>query len=74
MLMPKIDFCFRGRVRGVEVAECYDDEGVNVDVSKMDAGELARDLENGKLFISLADHLNLADEEIEIVDFSAHLP
>lgn len=70
--MPKIDFCFSGWVRGVEVSECTDARGKKVDVSKMDAGELAMKLEHGKLFISLADHLNLAKEEIEITEFEAH--
>lgn len=70
--MPKIDFCFSGWVRGVNVTEATDDEGNTVDVSKMDAGDLARDLENGKLFISLGDYLyQNRKSEIELTDFEA---
>jgi len=68
--MPKIDFCFSGWVRGAEVETATDDKGKSVDVSKMDASELARKLSKGELFISLGDYLyDNHSNEIEMFDF-----
>lgn len=68
--MPKIDFCFSGWVRGVEIKEATDVEGNKVDVSEMSSEVLADKLEAGELFISLADNLhNGKDEEVQIFDF-----
>ena len=71
--MPKIDLCFSGWVRGVEVSKASNDNGEAVDVSNMEADELARKLEKGELFISLGDHLYEGDdEEVCLFDFEAH--
>jgi len=68
--MAKIDFCFSGFCQGAEVSECTDMEGNTVDVSKMDATELASKLDKGELFISLGDYLyESRKNEIEIFDF-----
>ena len=71
--MPKIDLCFSGWVRGVEVSKASNDNGEAVDVSNMEADELARKVEKGELFISLGDHLYEGDdEEVCLFDFEAH--
>lgn len=71
--MPKIDFCFSGYCVGVEASKATDGEGNNVDVSKMDATELANKLTKGELFISLGDYLyESRKNEIEIFDFAVH--
>lgn len=68
--MPKIDLCFSGWLRGVNVETATDHEGNTVDVSKMDSDELCNKLSNGELLVSLSDCMdNASDEEIEIFDF-----
>ena len=68
--MPQIDFSFQGWVRGADVTDATNAQGEKVDVSNMDAKELAEKLEKGELFISLGDHLyDNKDSEIEIFDF-----
>lgn len=70
--MPKIDFCFSGWVRGANISKATDVEGNTVDVSTMEAGELAMKLEHGKLFISLGDYLYESHKnEVELTDFEA---
>jgi len=68
--MPEIKFCFQGWVRGAEIKNVTDAEGELVDVSTMSPETLVQKLNNGELFISLADHLkDNIEEEIEIFDF-----
>jgi hypothetical protein len=69
-MMPKIDFCFSGYVRGANVTEVTDANGKQVSVSDLDAKTLAKKLESGELFISLGDHLyENRKGEIELFDF-----
>jgi hypothetical protein len=70
--MPKIDFCFSGWLRGVNIDHVTDAEGNSIDVSSLTSEELIERLESGKLFISLSGSLNCSneDEEVEIFDYS----
>jgi hypothetical protein len=75
MAAPKIDLCFSGWIRGVEVTQASNNKGKKVDVSKMSAKELVRKLIAGKLFVSLGDLLYEGDdEEVEMFDFEENLP
>jgi hypothetical protein len=68
--MPKIDLCFQGWLRNADVATATSVDGETVDVSNMDASELASKLSKGELFVSLGDLLDTTeDSEIEIFDF-----
>ena len=70
--MPQIDLCFQGYLRGANVTKATDADGKEVDVSQMDAKELAAKLDKGVLFISLGEHLyESRKNEIEMFDFAA---
>ena len=67
--MPKIDLCFSGWMRGVELTKATDNDGKIIDVSQMDAKQLTKDLQEGNLFVSLADllaNVDCDDDNIEI--------
>jgi hypothetical protein len=72
--MPKIDFDFRGYVRGANITEATNADGEKVDVSKMSGTELQNRLNDGELCITLGDHLyESSKNEIEMLDFEATL-
>jgi hypothetical protein len=74
-MMPQIDFCFSGWVRGAKITRATDVEGKKVDVSKMESSVLASKLTKGELFISLGDYLyDNRDNEIEMFDFEENRP
>ena len=70
-----INFSFQGWVSAADIKIATDVAGNTVDVSKMPEQELADNLNNGLLFISLGDYLydNHEDAEIEIFDFDPPL-
>jgi len=70
--MPKIDLCFSGWLRGVEITKAMDVATVtDVSVANMSAKELVEALKSGKLAISLSECLkaNHADDHIELFDY-----
>jgi hypothetical protein len=70
--MPKMDFDFRGFVRGANITEATNPDGEKVDVSKMSGTELQNRLNDGELSISLGDHLyESRKNEIEMTDYEA---
>ena len=72
--MPKMNLCFQGWLRGVEIRRVTETaSGEYVDVSQLSAEEVEAKLSNGEWLVSLKDLLNteIADEEeIEIFDFA----
>jgi PIN domain nuclease of toxin-antitoxin system len=70
--MPMIDLYFRGFVRGATVNKACDQDGNEVDVSRMSEYELAAKINEGKLIIELAPHLSEHVEcQIEVFDCTA---
>jgi hypothetical protein len=70
--MPKIDLCFQGWFRGVEITEASDlSTFQTVSVVNMDAKELVEALKAGKLAIGLDDCLeaDTEDSSIELFDY-----
>lgn len=66
----RIDLCFQGWLRGVEIEEVTDVNGDTHDVSHMSAEDVVKTLNNGGYFISLANAIPQAgDQEIELFDF-----
>ena len=72
--MPRIDLCFSGWLRGVEVNKASDVQGQVVDVSEMPTDELVRKLKAGELFVSLGELLDECNrgEEIELSEFEVN--
>lgn len=72
--MPRIDLCFSGWLRGVEVKQASDVQGQVVDVSEMPTDELVRKLKAGELFVSLGELLDECNrgEEIELSEFEVN--
>jgi len=71
--MPKIDLCFEGWIRGVEVTDATDVATTEpVSVTNMDAKELVEALKSGKLAISFAQCLSADsdEEEINLFDYA----
>ena len=69
--MPRIDLCFQGWLRGVEIENVMDTTGVSHDVSLMSPEELVKKLSGNGYFVSLASCMgNALDEEVEIFDFA----
>jgi len=71
--MPKIDLCFSGWLRGVEIETAWKLEGTlgkDVDVSSYTSEQLAKALTEGTLSVCLRKILDDADDSnIEIFDF-----
>jgi hypothetical protein len=71
--MPRIDLCFSGWVRGVEVTEAMNVANFEtVVVANMSPGELVGKLQSGELAISLKDCLEADSKagEIQLFDFA----
>jgi hypothetical protein len=71
--MPKIDLCFSGWVRGVEVTEAMSVANFEtVSVANMSPGELIGKLQSGELAISLENCLAADSEagEIQLFDYA----
>jgi len=71
--MPKIDLCFSGWIRGVEVTKATDVAMLtDVSVANMSVEELVSALESRKLVIGLEECLeaNHAEDHIELFDFA----
>lgn len=56
--MPKIDLCFQGWLRGVDVTKVTDANGNPKDVSEVSAEDLVQMLTSGECFVSLADSID----------------
>lgn len=66
----KIDFCFQGWVRGLEITHVWDATGKSIDVTKIKPATVLYKLNQGKYHISLAAALeNASDTEIDLTDF-----
>ena len=70
--MPKIDLCFSGWLRGVEVSVARDANFELINVSKLASQELVEKLHKGEIFVSLVHLLTDGEAEednIEMFDF-----
>ena len=79
--MPKIDFTFQGYVSGANVKTVYNVKGgFEVDVAKLPAEVVAKNLKDGVWAIALVDYVNqdpycptkVRHTEIGLSDFEAH--